>query len=205
MALVLRALRLSDRLAEVVVLTLVGLSLAPAYAFFAPAAVDPRGGLAVLVAGTAERPFVYRQLAPLLIRAGAQLFDVSLETAALGLLFASCVGWVWAMRFLAGAVFSRYEAFLAAVLIAGPLPLFVLAGGYVYDVPHLALFTLGLALLVRPWTSRAAMGMIAVTLTYLIAGTVLLPHYWLDPLGPWLKVVPAMALCLFVAGTEARR
>ena len=96
-------------------------------------------------------------------------------------------GWERSLAVLAeGGLYGR-----AGELVAG--------GGAVVDV------ALGLALLVRPWTSRAAMGMIAVTLTYLIAGTVLLPHYWLDPLGPWLKVVPAMALCLFVAGTEARR
>ena len=40
---------------------------------------------------------------------------------------------------------------------------------------------------------------------YLIAGTLSLPHYWIDPLGPWLKVLPMMALCLFVAATDARR
>ena len=64
---------------------------------------------------------------------------------------------------------------------------------------------LGLALFVRPWTARVAIVMVLSTVGYLIAGTVLLPHYWADPLGPWLKVLPMMALCLFVAGTEARR
>ncbi|HEY0599736.1 SDR family oxidoreductase [Brevundimonas sp.] len=64
---------------------------------------------------------------------------------------------------------------------------------------------LGLALLVRPWTARVAMVMALATVGYLIAGTVSLPHYWIDPLGPWLKVLPMMALCLFVAATDARR
>jgi uncharacterized protein YbjT (DUF2867 family) len=64
---------------------------------------------------------------------------------------------------------------------------------------------LGLALFVRGWTSRVAIVMCLATFGYLIAGTLSLPHYWLDPLGPWLKVLPMMALCLFVAGTDARR
>ncbi len=64
---------------------------------------------------------------------------------------------------------------------------------------------LGLMLFVRPWTSRVAIFMFMATIGYLIAATVLLPQYWLNPLGPWLKVLPMMALCLFVAGTEARR
>ncbi|MDO9610020.1 MAG: SDR family oxidoreductase [Brevundimonas sp.] len=64
---------------------------------------------------------------------------------------------------------------------------------------------LGLALFVRPWTARVAVFMCLATVGYLIAGTLSLPHYWLDPLGPWLKVLPMMALCLFVAATDARR
>lgn len=75
----------------------------------------------------------------------------------------------------------------------------VAGGGAVLDI------VLGLALFVRPWTARAAMAMCLATFGYLIAGTVSLPHYWLDPLGPWLKVLPMMALCLFVAATDARR
>lgn len=64
---------------------------------------------------------------------------------------------------------------------------------------------LGLMLLVRPWTARVAIVMCLATVGYLIAGTLSLPHYWVDPLGPWLKVAPMMALCLFVAATDARR
>ncbi|WP_428062434.1 SDR family oxidoreductase [Brevundimonas sp.] len=64
---------------------------------------------------------------------------------------------------------------------------------------------LGLMLFVRPWTARVAIFMCLATVGYLIAGTISLPHYWIDPLGPWLKVLPMMALCLFVAATDARR
>jgi len=64
---------------------------------------------------------------------------------------------------------------------------------------------LGLRLFVRPWTARVAIFMCLATVGYLIAATLSLPHYWIDPLGPWLKVLPMMALCLFVAATDARR
>lgn len=64
---------------------------------------------------------------------------------------------------------------------------------------------LGLALFVRPWTARVAVLMALATVGYLVAATASLPHYWVDPLGPWLKVIPMMALCLFVAATDARR
>ncbi len=84
-------------------------------------------------------------------------------------------------------------------------------GGYGSSAPAVAWFgalldvVLGLALLVRPWTARIAVVMALSTVGYLIAGTISLPHYWIDPLGPWLKVLPMMALCLFVAATDARR
>lgn len=64
---------------------------------------------------------------------------------------------------------------------------------------------LGLALFVRPWTARVALAMVVATLGYLVAATVSLPQYWVDPLGPWLKVLPMMALCLFIAATDRRR
>ena len=64
---------------------------------------------------------------------------------------------------------------------------------------------LGLALFVRRWTSWVAIIMALATVGYLVAATILLPHYWVNPLGPWLKFLPMMALCLFVAATDARR
>lgn len=84
-------------------------------------------------------------------------------------------------------------------------------GGYGDAAPAIAGWgalldvVLGLALLVRPWTARVAIVMCLSTVGYLIAGTASLPHYWVDPLGPWLKVLPMMALCLFVAATDERR
>lgn len=64
---------------------------------------------------------------------------------------------------------------------------------------------LGAALLVRRWTARAAVGMALVAAGYLAAGTALLPSYWADPLGPWLKTLPGLVLALVVAATDERR
>lgn len=75
----------------------------------------------------------------------------------------------------------------------------IAGGGAVVDV------LLGLAILKRSWSARAAVGMALVSIGYLIAGTLSLPHLWLDPLGPWLKVLPGIVLALYVAATEARR
>ncbi|HEV2082487.1 MAG TPA: SDR family oxidoreductase [Brevundimonas sp.] len=81
----------------------------------------------------------------------------------------------------------------------GALSPAIAGGGAVVDV------LLGVAVLKRSWTSRAAVGMALVSIGYLIAGTLSLPHLWLDPLGPWLKVLPGVMLALYVAATEARR
>lgn len=63
----------------------------------------------------------------------------------------------------------------------------------------------GLALFVRRWTRTVCIGMVLATAGYLAGATIWAPQLWLDPLGPWLKVIPMMALCLFVAATDDRR
>lgn len=64
---------------------------------------------------------------------------------------------------------------------------------------------LALSLFVRRLSRLAALAMFAVSAAYLVAGTVTLGRLWGDPLGPWLKVLPLMALCLVVAATDDRR
>ena len=56
--------------------------------------------------------------------------------------------------------------------------------------------TLGLAVLYRPYARRALFGMLAVSIAYLAGGTLLEPGLWLDPLGPYVKVLPSLALTL---------
>ena len=55
---------------------------------------------------------------------------------------------------------------------------------------------LGLAVLYRPYARRALFGMLAVSIVYLAGGTLLEPGLWLDPLGPYVKVLPSLALTL---------
>lgn len=71
--------------------------------------------------------------------------------------------------------------------------------GALFDV------ALGLALWVRRWSRAAAIAMIVTSLGYLAAGTIGAPQLWIDPLGPWLKILPTVVLCLFVAATDDRR
>jgi len=57
---------------------------------------------------------------------------------------------------------------------------------------------LGLAVMIR-WTCRAALiVMFAVSLGYVVAGAILTPHLFVDPLGSILKIFPIMLATLFV-------
>lgn len=51
-----------------------------------------------------------------------------------------------------------------------------------------------LGLLWRPTARAAAVASIIISLTYLLLGTLLAPQIWADPLGPYVKVLPAIAL-----------
>lgn len=58
---------------------------------------------------------------------------------------------------------------------------------------------IGFAILYRPTARIGLLAAIAVSLAYLVAGTILLPGLWRDPLGPMMKIWPILAfnlLCL---------
>ncbi|WP_238363951.1 SDR family oxidoreductase [Mesobacterium pallidum] len=69
----------------------------------------------------------------------------------------------------------------------------------------LADIALGLAILWRSWLRPAALGMVALSLGYLGAGTMVTPDIWADPLGPFLKVLPGVVLALWVAALAEDR
>ena len=66
-------------------------------------------------------------------------------------------------------------------------------GGGVVDI------ALGLLVLSRRWARGACLGMVAVSAGYLLGGTVVAPDLWSDPLGPFVKILPALVLALFGA------
>ncbi len=57
---------------------------------------------------------------------------------------------------------------------------------------------IGLGVLWRRYAARACLAMIAVSLVYLISASLLTPALWLDPLGPLVKVIPAMLAALLL-------
>ncbi|MBX2853983.1 MAG: SDR family oxidoreductase [Rhodobacteraceae bacterium] len=57
---------------------------------------------------------------------------------------------------------------------------------------------LAIGLTIRKSAARAAEGMFAVSLIYLAAATLITPALWLDPLGPLVKILPALMAILTV-------
>lgn len=100
-----------------------------------------------------------------------------------------CVFWC-----LSGMIAMGHADQAARVLtvrgVTGDVALFLVLAGALADI------VLGCAILVRDWSVRAAQGMALLTLGYLVGGTVLAPDLWADPLGPLLKALPVLALCL---------
>ena len=64
---------------------------------------------------------------------------------------------------------------------------------------------IGAGLLIRRTVRPACWAAIGVTGVYLVLGTILTPHLWADPLGVFVKAIPAMVLALVVAALAEER
>jgi uncharacterized protein YbjT (DUF2867 family) len=64
---------------------------------------------------------------------------------------------------------------------------------------------LGAAVLVRRWFKLVLLAMIGVSIVYLLIGTLVAADLWLDPLGPFFKVLLCLVLIGFVAATAKER
>lgn len=84
------------------------------------------------------------------------------------------------------------ESILTARGTSGALAKTLVFGGALADI------LLGLSVLWRKWTAKAALGMVGLSAAYLLGSLVTAPDLWADPLGPMLKVLPGMVLALWV-------
>lgn len=112
-------------------------------------------------------------------------------------LVVGCLAAFW----IASGLIGLGQIDAAATVIDGAVRdarLFVI-GGAIADI------ALGLALLWRPWARAACWGMIMLTGAYLFAGSLLTPHLWADPLGPFVKTLPVAVLALVCAALLEER
>ena len=64
---------------------------------------------------------------------------------------------------------------------------------------------IGLALLFRPAVRFACLAAVLLSLAYLAGSALVAPQLWADPLGPMVKVFPAIALAVIVAALSEER
>jgi uncharacterized protein YbjT (DUF2867 family) len=102
---------------------------------------------------------------------------------------------VFASFWIATGILSvgpSYELGVALMLEGGAGPLSgpsVIAGG-------LADLFIGIGIAVRRFTRPALYAALAISLFYVVAGSILLPRLWLEPLGPLAKIWPILMLNL---------
>jgi hypothetical protein len=72
-------------------------------------------------------------------------------------------------------------------------------GGAILDL------AIGVGLCLRATVRTAALGAALTSTAYLLIGSAVTPESWSDPLGAFVKVIPAIALALAVAALAEER
>lgn len=111
-------------------------------------------------------------------------------TLLLPLMVATLAGFWLLSGVIALADVERAAAVLPAQALSPAGAALLVIGGAWIDI------LLGAMVLVRPLARAACVGMAAVSMAYLLAGSVLVPALWSDPLGPLIKIPPAIVLAL---------
>ena len=107
-----------------------------------------------------------------------------------------CAFWV-ASGIVALADVERAAALVPA--IRADMARMLVVAGAVLDL------ALGIAILVRQLARAAAIGMAAASIVYLVAGSIMAPALWLDPLGAYVKVIPGLMLAVATAALLPQR
>lgn len=142
---------------------------------------DPRSTLAKMMAGTADRPFVYRVLVPFVIRQISTWTSLPANAAALGVMWLSLAGFALAFRILCKRFVSEPILAETAVLLGLVGLYFSFYFGKIYDSTILCLFTLELVLMEsRQWRAYMLIFPIAclVKETTALLGLVFALHFF---------------------------
>lgn len=112
-----------------------------------------------------------------------------------------CLFSFWLLSGLIGLTVGLRDAI--AILTASGMDAGVASGAVIGG----SLVDIALALLLswRPTAARALQGMLLVTIGYLLAGALVRPDLWLDPMGPLLKSIPAGFLAVAALATLDER
>jgi uncharacterized protein YbjT (DUF2867 family) len=164
--------------------------------------------LAVLTKGVTGDPALWERLSGRQARTFEQTLDIMPATMqeriyARAMLAFPIVLVVLSGFWITSGVVGLMQHARALAVVEGGLPepiahLFV-RGGSIIDI------LVGAALLFRPTVRLACFASIIVSAGYLIGSVVFVPELWTDPLGPMVKVLPAIGLALIVAALSEER
>lgn len=104
----------------------------------------------------------------------------------------------WILSGVIGLISETAAVALIADEVGTVLARILLYGGSALDI------AIGAGLVWRRTFRAAALASIALSFAYLVSGSVLTPDIWLDPLGPFVKILPVVGagLCLLAFGGE---
>lgn len=105
-------------------------------------------------------------------------------------IFALALFWIATGIVALGPGRAAATAHLAAAGFAPPFAEFLRVAGSIFDI------VLGAMLLIRRLARPALITMLAATPLYLLVGTATAPQLWIDPLGPFLKIIPMLVATL---------
>jgi len=111
------------------------------------------------------------------------------------------LAWYWILSGLIPLLFSKSWALeiLADAGFAEPMGSILFWGGSMADI------VLGSMLLLGIQVRRVCWAMVAISVGYLVMISLCSPHLWLDPMATVLKIFPAMALAVIIAGMADQR
>jgi hypothetical protein len=121
--------------------------------------------LAPMINGTAPRPFVYRVLAPFVIRLISDLAPIQPSLGAVLVMYLSMLGFSWSILGLARVFLPQRSAYLFSLLAPVGLIPFLFEQRHIYDFPTLFLFTLALYCLAKGYFGKYAIVFILATLS----------------------------------------
>jgi uncharacterized protein YbjT (DUF2867 family) len=101
------------------------------------------------------------------------------------------VFWIATGILALGPGYSASLAHLSAAGFGAGLATAAVIGGALFDI------VLGLMLLVRRLAKPILITMLGATAGYVLAGTIIAPQLWIDPLGPLTKILPMLLATLF--------
>ncbi|MEM8794110.1 MAG: SDR family oxidoreductase [Pseudomonadota bacterium] len=105
----------------------------------------------------------------------------------------------WFASGIIGLVSHQAAIALVSGVVGSAVAGLLLVGGAVLDI------LIAAGLLVRRTFRLAVAGSLGLSIAYLISGTVLTPDIWLDPLGPFVKILPVFCTSLVLLAMSGER